>query len=305
MKKQNLVLVAIISFLAITVVFTGCKKTEDPPAITGEALFSYVSVGKTVTFTNESTITGTVTYAWQFGDGATSTETNPVHTYDLKGEYTVTLTATDQNAKTYPISTKVKVDKETRISLTDNSFDDWNAVTGDKYVVNVGDNAGAMVAAKFDYDAKFIYVYFSFEGNLTDVFQNDVVFDVDNDSLTGQKLWLWPASGGDFLMEIAPFVGGDQTVAPFEYTGEPGVDDWNWTDKELAANAFIMGTIKQEGANITAEFAFDREKVPGLTNDVVGIGGFISDADWGEYAFAPDATAEGGAHTSMFVLDMR
>ncbi len=47
----------------------------------------------TVTFTNASS--GATDYIWQFGDGATSTETNPIHTYTQNGVYTVVLTATN------------------------------------------------------------------------------------------------------------------------------------------------------------------------------------------------------------------
>jgi len=46
-----------------------------------------------VTFTDESTGYPPITsWLWDFGDGATSTETNPVHTYTVDGEYTVLLT---------------------------------------------------------------------------------------------------------------------------------------------------------------------------------------------------------------------
>ena len=40
---------------------------------------------------------GYITYSWDFGDGGTSTETNPVHTYAGDGSYNVTLTATNAN----------------------------------------------------------------------------------------------------------------------------------------------------------------------------------------------------------------
>ncbi len=46
----------------------------------------------TVTFTNSST--NASGYLWTFGDGATSTEVNPIHSYAQAGVYTVTLTAT-------------------------------------------------------------------------------------------------------------------------------------------------------------------------------------------------------------------
>ncbi|HWP64617.1 MAG TPA: PKD domain-containing protein [Candidatus Limnocylindria bacterium] len=35
-------------------------------------------------------------FAWDFGDGHTSNEQNPTHTYEKEGEYTATLTVTDQ-----------------------------------------------------------------------------------------------------------------------------------------------------------------------------------------------------------------
>lgn len=46
------------------------------------------------------------TYLWDFGDGNTSTEENPSHTYELAGSYTVTLTITDTGFT----GTKTKVD---------------------------------------------------------------------------------------------------------------------------------------------------------------------------------------------------
>jgi outer membrane protein OmpA-like peptidoglycan-associated protein len=40
------------------------------------------------------------TYAWNFGDGTTSTETNPSHTYDKAGTYNPSLTITDKKGNT-------------------------------------------------------------------------------------------------------------------------------------------------------------------------------------------------------------
>jgi PKD repeat protein len=39
---------------------------------------------------------GPFTFGWDFGDGNKSTEQNPSHTYDKVGEYTATLTVTNQ-----------------------------------------------------------------------------------------------------------------------------------------------------------------------------------------------------------------
>ena len=46
-----------------------------------------------VNFTNQST--GSTSYTWTFGDGNTSTLTNPTNTYVSFGDFVVTLIATD------------------------------------------------------------------------------------------------------------------------------------------------------------------------------------------------------------------
>lgn len=63
-----------------------------------------------VTFTDASTDDGSIaSRLWTFGDGATSAATNPVHTYALSGNYTVTLTATDNEGNTGTHSATVAV----------------------------------------------------------------------------------------------------------------------------------------------------------------------------------------------------
>ncbi len=48
-----------------------------------------------VAFTN--TTTGATSYQWNFGDGGTSTQTNPTHNYTTPGSYTVSLISTNGN----------------------------------------------------------------------------------------------------------------------------------------------------------------------------------------------------------------
>ena len=57
---------------------------------------------------------GPFTFAWDFGDGSKSTEQNPVHTYAKVGEYTATLTVTNQknNKGTDEIDIFVETDEE-------------------------------------------------------------------------------------------------------------------------------------------------------------------------------------------------
>jgi PKD repeat protein len=59
------------------------------------AAFSETNNDPSFDFTDGSTTTGVVTYSWDFGDGNSSTQQNPSHTYIDNGTYTVTLTITD------------------------------------------------------------------------------------------------------------------------------------------------------------------------------------------------------------------
>ena len=58
-------------------------------------------VVSTIQFTNRSAKTGNVT--WDFGDGTTSNEQNPLKKYDQAGTYQVTLTIDGVGKRTYPI----------------------------------------------------------------------------------------------------------------------------------------------------------------------------------------------------------
>lgn len=68
-------------------------------------------VGEQVNFTENATDPdGTIqSYYWKFGDGNTSTQANPTHTYSSKGRYNVTLTVTDNDGETDTYSETVRI----------------------------------------------------------------------------------------------------------------------------------------------------------------------------------------------------
>jgi hypothetical protein len=68
-------------------------ETSMPPTAVFSASATSGNRPLTVDFTDESTDSIT-SWEWDFGDGYTSTEQNPSHTYYFPGEYTVTLTVT-------------------------------------------------------------------------------------------------------------------------------------------------------------------------------------------------------------------
>lgn len=105
MKKHFLL--SLFLGLAVLLTVTSCKDDDDdvPPASV-VAKFTLVSnndfIAPTeITFTNASVIpteAGTATYAWDFGDGNTSTDKDPVHTYTDAGNYTIKLVVSTTNA---------------------------------------------------------------------------------------------------------------------------------------------------------------------------------------------------------------
>jgi PKD repeat protein len=64
-----------------------------PPMANFVAASTSGNVPFTVNFTDQSTGSPT-SWSWDFGDGGTSTQQNPAHTYNTAGTYSVTLTAT-------------------------------------------------------------------------------------------------------------------------------------------------------------------------------------------------------------------
>ena len=65
------------------------------PDVTPNAAFSWVKEGNVVEFTNFSS--NATSYMWDFGDGNMSSDLNPTHVYGMDDDYSVTLTAMDDN----------------------------------------------------------------------------------------------------------------------------------------------------------------------------------------------------------------
>jgi len=68
--------------------------TATAPPVAPVAAFTATPTYLSVAFTGTSTGTAPLTYLWDFGDGATSTDQSPTHVYAVAGPYTVKLTVT-------------------------------------------------------------------------------------------------------------------------------------------------------------------------------------------------------------------
>jgi len=71
-----------------------------------------VNLGEQINFSSEGSYdpqTSISSFNWDFGDGASSSLANPVHTYSTAGEYTITITATDSQGMSTTVSTTATV----------------------------------------------------------------------------------------------------------------------------------------------------------------------------------------------------
>ncbi len=129
-----------------------------------EALFSFLANEYEITFTNESEDETSV--SWDFGDGATSTQANPVHTYAAQGYYPVTITATN-DCDTHVYSFNVPANKiPTDIQLSNASVSEnltAPTLVGTLSTVDADDNEHtySMVSGTGDTDNAL----FTLEGN--------------------------------------------------------------------------------------------------------------------------------------------
>lgn len=81
--------------------------------------FDVETQGLTVNFTDSSTDANNdiTQWSWEFGDGATSSEQNPMHVYAASGNYDVVLTVTDSEGNT-STSTQTVVVSDVELELT-------------------------------------------------------------------------------------------------------------------------------------------------------------------------------------------
>lgn len=286
MKKTNLFI--LIGALLTVASFSSCKKDSSNPA---PFVFYSVSVdGATVTFTNLSK--GATTYEWDFGDGTTSTDESPVHTYPGKGKYVPTLYATSASGVKAEASTVLHIAKTSAIKLDDNSLADWDTVTHN--VVVAGPNSGNFIQAKYDYDANYIYIYF--EQNTTKAAGNiyDLYIDADNNIATGYMTGEIPNGAYEVLLEGTVF---DGWLDPYYFSGD---DQAAFSYDYQTINEFYkMGTSVQSGSVLKFEWAISRSKIRGLTGTGLKIGVQVAANDWSAIiGYSPDQ------NSNAFFLDM-
>ncbi len=267
-----------LPFLVLTAI-SSCKKNSDVD--TKDVDFSVNANGYSVTYTNATT--DAKSYKWDFGDGTTSTDTSPSHTYKIKGKFVVTLYATLSSGRQIQGSTIVNVSKTSPIKLDDQTLADWDTIT--HTVVLAGPKAGVFQKAKFDYDSQNLYIYMEFKGSVAAGNIFDFYMDTDASAATGLLTGTIPGGGYDYLLEGPLLLN---SLDQFQHTGAQTAFSFS---QQAIPEYYKLGKITEANGIVKFEMALVRSKIGGLTGKALNFGIIISDSGYNPLGSVPDPSA--------------
>jgi PKD repeat protein len=288
MNHKKNILFSACCCMVVLFLFSSCKK--DTPAAP-DPFYSVSVTGFDATFTNETK--GASSYKWDFGDGVTSTDESPTHTYSKKGKFVPTLYATGANGTTAEASTVLYISKGSAVKLDDNSLSDWDTVTHN--VVLAGPASGNFIQAKYDYDGNYIYIYFEQHAAKSDGNIYDLYIDADNDMSTGLITGDIPNGAYEVLLEGTVF---DGWLDPYYFSGTDQQNFGNYASQSVS-DFWTVGAKEEANGVLKFEFGLKRSKIKGLTGQALRIGVQAAASDWSaEIGFSPDQGSD------SFFLDM-
>lgn len=220
--------------------------------------FSFSNDGSTFTFTNLSE--NATNYQWDFGDlKFYSYEKDPVYTYAIGGEITVSLTVTNESGASDFVAKTISAPEIIIINIDiDGEFDDWEDV---EVVAENTSGAGSIQKMKIWTGGENVNIYF--EGNTNMRMELvDMFFNSDGNPSTGFLHSTWPdSSGAEFLFE-GPLVSNGW--GSFYQHADPA-GGWAWNALAgSAANLKASGIIAVDDETNAIEFSIPKTQFGSL-----------------------------------------
>ena len=259
--KKNLFFYGLL-VLCMTFGLSACE--EDIPAPTVE--FTFEVDGSDVTFT--STATNTTSYLWDFGDDATSTEANPVHTYVVSGTYTVTLTVTGGGGEASDSD-----DVEILPSFDEMLTGGPTATNGKTWVLSTSYTEGvdggsavepAMTILLASAENLLTMIGFPEEYDNEFTFKSDGTFIVDNKNGVSIANLMWSLFGG-VAGEVVQTAAADELGLCTKAYTAPASSTWTLHEDDLVVTAAPYGG--QDVPAATYDVTFSGQKWIELSND--------------------------------------
>lgn len=281
--KRNLIYT--IGWGLIIIIAAACKKDKDNGNL--KSVFSYITDGFKVTFTNFSS--GAKTYHWDFNDkpGDSSSLKSPQHIFSSKGDFLVSLTATNGTQTDIFTDTVSILGPNIKI---DGDFTDWEYV---EYLYtnreDFGGNIRAIKAFATAQDINFLV-----EGTTAMKLEIiDMFIDTDNNPATGYFVPDYPGgSGMDYLLEgpAAPGSWG----GGYKHSGAPA----NWSLSVVFAFGTYMkfSTIKTVNGKKIIEFSIKKSAL-GSMKGAINFALLEMDAFWSPVGRIP----ENGSPEAKFI----
>lgn len=216
------------------------------------ANFSANCTALSCTFTDGSSDSdGTInSWIWDFGDGQTSSQQNPTHSYAQTGTYTVRLTVTDNQGATHSQEQSLQVSTPSSNTLSndasnivvDGGLSDWSTLTA------YSNDAGDMGSNPLDWEQAWFAntnerLFFAYRTQnpilLDKLWAYQIYVDTDSNAETGFKV---RDVGAEYLIEGRNL---------YRYTGTN--NSWSWEGITAISTSVINSN--------QAEFSFDYAQI--------------------------------------------
>ena len=192
-------------FLLAILLISGCSLLFKEPESCFEASVYRSVPEKSISFSNCST--NGESYLWDFGDGTTSTDANPTHSYTSYGNYTVSLITTLKEEKMDSLERTVVVGD---LLLEQVAFSRFFTGTQEPVTFSILDSRGSLVQAPyFIIDKDGFQVNFDPAIALPDS-QYTFVFDGQSTGKVETQIRLYEEVGADMRLQHA-LTQGDET----------------------------------------------------------------------------------------------